>query len=82
MGKKSDPPAPPDLTPQAEASEEIARINQETAREQLAWAREQDTANRAVLERAFNCQSWKKRLPTRKPIGNATRKFSSRLRTT
>jgi hypothetical protein len=56
MGKKSDPPAPPDLTPQAEASEEIARINQETAREQLAWAREQDTANRAVLERVLGVQ--------------------------
>lgn len=56
MGKKSDPPAPPDLTPQAEASEEIARINQQTAREQLAWAREQDSNNRAILERVLGTQ--------------------------
>jgi hypothetical protein len=56
MGKKSDPPKPPDLTPQAEASEEIARINQETAREQLAWAREQDTLNRQILDRVLGVQ--------------------------
>lgn len=56
MGKKSDPPAPPDLTPQAEASEEIARINQQTAREQLDWAREQDVNNRAILDRVLGVQ--------------------------
>ena len=52
----SDPPPPPDLTASAEASEEIARINQETAREQLQWAREQDGRNRATLDRVLNVQ--------------------------
>jgi hypothetical protein len=56
MGKKSDPPAPPDLTPSAQASEEIARINQQTAREQLQWARDQDANNRAILERVLGTQ--------------------------
>lgn len=56
MGKKSEPPAPPDLTPNAEASEEIARMNQQTAREQLQWSREQDTYNRGVLERVLGTQ--------------------------
>lgn len=51
-----EPPKPPDLTASAEASEEIARINQQTAREQLAWAREQDTANRDILERVLGTQ--------------------------
>lgn len=55
MGKKSTP-APPDLTPQAVASENIARINQETAMEQLKWAREQDANNRAILERVLGVQ--------------------------
>lgn len=51
-----DPPAPPDLGPTAEASEEIARMNQQTAREQLAWAREQDTMNRETLNRVLDVQ--------------------------
>lgn len=55
MGKKS-PPDPPDLGPSAAASMEIAKLNQQTAQEQLAWAREQDTANRATLERVLNVQ--------------------------
>ncbi len=52
----SDPPAPPDLGPMSEASAEIARINQETAREQLAWGREQDTMNRATLQQVLDVQ--------------------------
>lgn len=55
MGKKSAPDAP-DLGPTAAASEAIARMQQQTAQEQLAWAREQDTANRAVLERVLGVQ--------------------------
>ena len=50
------PPAPPDLGPTAEASEEIARMQQQTAREQLAWAREQDTNNRALLQEVLDVQ--------------------------
>lgn len=52
----SDPPPPPDLGPMSEASEEIARIQQETAREQLNWAREQDTMNRETLNRVLDIQ--------------------------
>ena len=52
----SDPPAPPDLGPMSEASEEIARMNQQTAREQLDWAREQDTSNRALLQEVLDVQ--------------------------
>ncbi|KKK95029.1 hypothetical protein LCGC14_2676890, partial [marine sediment metagenome] len=52
----SDPPPPPDLGPMAEASTEVARIAQETQREQLAWAREQDTMNRATLQTVLDVQ--------------------------
>lgn len=51
-----DPPAPPDLGPAAEASEEVARMQQQTAREQLAWAREQDANNRALLQQVLDIQ--------------------------
>ncbi len=51
-----DPPAPPDLGAAAEASEEVARMQQQTAREQLAWAREQDTANRGLLQQVLDVQ--------------------------
>lgn len=54
MGKKA--PDPPDLGPLAEGSAESARIAQETAREQLAWAREQDATNRQLLERVLTSQ--------------------------
>ena len=54
MGKKA--PDPPDLGPMAEGSMETARMAQETAREQLAWAREQDTNNRALLDRVITGQ--------------------------
>lgn len=52
----SDPPPPPDLGPSAEASMEIARLNQATAQEQLAWAREQDAMNRETLNRVLDIQ--------------------------
>jgi len=52
----SDPPPAPDLSSSAEASTEIARIQQETAQEQLAWAREQDTMNRETLDRVLGVQ--------------------------
>lgn len=50
------PPDAPDLGPTAAASEEVARMNQQTAREQLAWAREQDTNNRALLQEVLDIQ--------------------------
>lgn len=52
----NDPPPPPDFSAQAEASEEVARINQQTAREQLQWAREQDAMNRETLNRVLDVQ--------------------------
>lgn len=52
----SDPPPPPDMGPMAEASEEIARIQQETAMEQLSWARQQDTMNREILNQVLDIQ--------------------------
>lgn len=54
MGSKA--PDPPDLSPMANASAETARIAQETAREQLAWAREQDGLNRELLGRVLSSQ--------------------------
>lgn len=50
------PPKPPDLGPAAEASEEVARIQQQTAREQLEWARQQDKSNRALLQKVLDVQ--------------------------
>ena len=55
MGKKSTP-KPPDYTELIAGSKEIAAMNAEAAREQLAWAREQDTKNRATLERVLGVQ--------------------------
>lgn len=54
MGSKA--PEAPDLGPMAEGSAESARIAQETALEQLAWAREQDTNNRQLLDRVITSQ--------------------------
>lgn len=54
MGKKA--PDPPDLGPLAQGSADSARMAQETAREQLAWAREQDTLNRTLLDRVLTSQ--------------------------
>lgn len=55
MGKKSTP-TPPDLGPSAAASEEVALIQQQTALEQLAWAREQDDRNQQVLREVLDTQ--------------------------
>jgi hypothetical protein len=55
MGKKSTP-KPPDYTELTQASLEMGRENAQVAREQLAWGREQDTANRALLERVLGVQ--------------------------
>ena len=52
----SDPPPPPDLGPAADASMEVARIQQQTAREQLEWAREQDTRNQGILQEVLDIQ--------------------------
>ena len=52
----SDPPPPPDLGPAAEASAEIARIQADTAAQQLEWAREQDAMNRDILNRVLDIQ--------------------------
>jgi len=49
-------PDPPDLSPMAEGSVEAARIAQEVAMEQLAWAREQDALNRELLNRVIASQ--------------------------
>lgn len=52
----SDPPPPPDLGPMSDASMEVGRMAQQTAREQLDWAREQDTMNRATLDKVLEVQ--------------------------
>lgn len=55
MGKKSTP-KPPDYTELTQASIAMGKENAQVAREQLAWGREQDTANRAILERVLGVQ--------------------------
>ena len=55
MGKKSTP-KPPDYTELIAGSKEIAQITAEQAAEQMAWAKEQDAANRATLERVLGVQ--------------------------
>lgn len=52
----SDPPPPPDLGPMAEASAEQARVSAQIAQDQLAWAREQDTMNREILNQVLDIQ--------------------------
>ena len=52
----SNPPPPPDLGPAAEASTEVARMNQQTAQEQLQWARQQDAMNRQTLQQVLDVQ--------------------------
>jgi len=52
----SSPPAAPDLGPMAEASEAAARIQQQTAREQLEWGREQDANNQELLQTVLDIQ--------------------------
>jgi hypothetical protein len=52
----SSPPPPPDLGPMAEASADVARIQQQTAREQLEWGREQDANNQELLQTVLDIQ--------------------------
>lgn len=52
----SSPPPPPDLGPTADASIEIAEMARQTGIEQLEWSREQDTMNRATLDRVLEIQ--------------------------
>lgn len=54
MGSKA--PQAPDLGPLAQGSAESAEIAQDTALEQLSWAREQDTMNRKLLDRVVSSQ--------------------------
>lgn len=55
MGKKSTP-KPPDLGPYADALKATGEWGFKTAQEQLAWAREQDTMNRALLDKVLGPQ--------------------------
>ena len=52
----SDPPPPPDLGPAADASMEVARIQQQTAADQLDWAKEQDGRNQELLQSVLDIQ--------------------------
>lgn len=54
MGSKA--PQAPDLGPIAQGSAESAQIAQDTAIEQLAWAKEQDGMNRELLNRVVTSQ--------------------------
>lgn len=55
MGKKSSP-KPPNLQPYADALEQQGQWAFLTSQEQLKWAREQDTANRALLQQVLGPQ--------------------------
>ena len=56
MGGKSDAPDPPDYSAIAAGQIESAEMWAEVSREQLEWAREVDTMNRATLERVLGVQ--------------------------
>lgn len=75
MGKKSTP-TPPDLGPAAAASTEVARIQQQTAQDQLAWAKEQDTRNQEVLREVLDTQ-----LPIMQETADNARKDRERYET-
>jgi len=55
VGKKSTP-KPPDYGPLIAASQEQARNYNRISEEQLAWAREQDAANREILGQVLDVQ--------------------------
>lgn len=55
MGKKSTP-KPPNLQPYADAMEQQGEWAFLTSQEQLKWAREQDAANRALLQQVLGPQ--------------------------
>lgn len=52
----SDPPPPPDLSGAVESSTEIAKMQQQNAQDQLAWAKQQDQMNRETLNRVLDIQ--------------------------
>ncbi len=54
MGKKA--PDPPDMTPVVEGQTQAAEMSMQLAREQMAWAKEQDGLNRQVLDRVLGTQ--------------------------
>lgn len=56
MGMCSDPPPPPDLTESIAASKEIAEMQRQYQQDQLAWAKEQDAANRGTLNQVLGIQ--------------------------
>lgn len=51
-----DAPDPPDLSGSVEASREVAALQADVAREQLDWAKQQDTMNRETLNRVLGVQ--------------------------
>jgi len=55
MGKPKAP-EPPDLSALASATENSAKLWADVAREQLAWAKQTDTANRDLLEQVLGVQ--------------------------
>jgi hypothetical protein len=54
--KGGDAPKPPDTTALAGASEKQAQLWADVSREQLAWAKETDTANRDILNKVLGVQ--------------------------
>lgn len=56
MAKKADAPDPPDYDALVQGSLESAEIWADVAREQLDWAREQDSMNRGLLEQVLGVQ--------------------------
>jgi hypothetical protein len=67
-GKSKSAPPPPDYTPMANASREAAEISKQISAEQLAWAREQYTADSAVTQRYLDVM-----LPTMERENEAAR---------
>lgn len=51
MGGKGSAPPPPDYTPVANASKESAEIAAQVSREQLAWAKQQYSQDKAVTDK-------------------------------
>lgn len=56
MGKSSKAPPPPDYTSVAAASEKSSQLAFQLGQEQLAWAKQQDVADRAIMSRVLQTQ--------------------------
>jgi hypothetical protein len=54
MGGKASPPAPPDYSGVAAASEKSAELSYKYGQEQLAWAREQYASDREITDRVVD----------------------------